>query len=826
MEMIIDMDLHPRKSKVYGPFSPEQGRVQDEIEGAVDPSRIAEARDILMSRARLVAEKTAANVVMDAAKREARYAAYSEAPDISTGFMAKLVGVNKVFRGNRASATAAIEGNVHRLVGQLDREMKAAGLNKVYFSRKLEGLWARELHELNREGGRPGITGNSQALQIAKIIRNAQQRAMDALNKEGAFIGNYDGYIAKTTHSSYLLGKKGRDAWLASAMETFDIQTMYPNRSKEFILKALNKQYDRIRAGLHTGHDPAELDLVPMEPGQNLAKRLSENRVIHFKSAEAWLKYISEFSERNPTQIIWESMMVSARHAGLMRIFGTNPKRALETDLQHQMEKARDRQDFDTVERLKKDRWWYDTYMKNMTGEANAVTNQTAASITSNIMTLQRLSKLGFLIFAQLTDASNNIGTFRYNGVGLVDRLVGGATTWFRGAKGSDKRTVSELLNAYVEGELQNARATLETNDPVASGHFTGKLNKIQQWFFKYSGAQPMTDRARGSVVFMLSKHMGQFEGMDWNALGMHERRIMSAYEIGPNEWAAIRNATFTKGNEGRSYLTPDNMHTIPDEAIDAYKSETGRTELREDIRQDLANKLYMYYADQMDYGVLQPRVRENTMMYAGFPPDHPVGIALRLALQFKSFMITQFTRTWGRAWHGEDGPWGMVSGLTQFAVQATILGTFANGLNQLAKGQDPFSQWDDHPFKALSAGFLRSGAASMMGDYFFGEWDRFGHSLPEYILGPTAGSISDFSGVMSKALRGENPSGSALHFARSVTPLTNTVYTKLAVDYLFWNGLVEAANPGYNRRRERRLKKDQGIEYIEGAAPHEFRAF
>jgi hypothetical protein len=70
------------------------------------------------------------------------------------------------------------------------------------------------------------------------------------------------------------------------------------------------------------------------------------------------------------------------------------------------------------------------------------------------------------------------------------------------------------------------------------------------------------------------------------------------------------------------------------------------------------------------------------------------------------------------------------------------------------------------------------------------------------------------------------------------MTPFTNLFYTKMATDYLLWNGLTEWANPGYLRRMQTRLRKDQSIEFmgtpgpvrgITGSgsfAPEDFRAF
>jgi hypothetical protein len=829
VEMLITYRQHPRNRQTFGPFSPEQGRIQDALEQA-GPGRLMEARDILMARAQLVAAQQRANVLMDATKRAEREAVYRAAPSPDLGVQAKLVGTNTPFLGNRDSAAAAIEGNTHALLGGFDEALKQAGLDRLFASRAIERDWARELHELNRtQGGTPGITNNPQALQLAQIIHDTQRAGVDMVNREGAFIGRYDGYITRTSHSSHLLTEMGEDAWVGIANQHFDIATIYPNRDAAFIDKSLRAQYKRIASGLHDSYDPAEMDLVTFSGGQNLAKKVSESRVIHFRSADDWLDYMNVASEVTPTQAVFQAGMSAARDAGLMRIWGTNPKRAMETDLVTATQRARDAGDIATVQRLQGQRRHYDFWMSYLTGEANHVTNQTWAAITSNVLSFQRIAKLGFLPFAQITDLASIGGELRYQGVGLLDRLTASTFAYFRGGMNSEKRQVADILHAYLEGELGQYGQLMETSDPRISGTFTGRMNRIQELFFRYTGATAMTNRARGSFMVAAARNMGMHQGKAWDAIGAPEQRIMRSFNIGEQEWAALSAATWTKGQEGRTYLTPRDALQIPDTAIDAYNAARSAThEVVEygDFRQEMARKLYAYYADRMNYGVLNPGVAEKAIMYQGAAADTPLGIAARLILQFKSFTVAQLRRTWGREIYGGQGTMGAVSGLVQFAVHGTVLGIAANALNQLFKGQDPLSNWENDPTGAVLKGYTRAGTASMMGDFLVGEFSRNGNNAAAYLTGPTVGAVEPILRMWTKARKGEDVGGDAVQFAKSITPLTNSLYTKVAMDYLIWNGLSEMANPGYLRRVERQLKKNQGIEYFRATAPSNARAF
>lgn len=849
VEMLIQYDLHPRNRQTFGPFSPEQGRIQQALENAT-PGRLMNARDTLIARARLVASQQAANVVMNAVKRAERYAVYSQAvavnpltkaprPDVAMGFQAKLIGTNTPFFGSRDSTAAAIEGNTHQLVGAFDQELKAAGLDRLFASGAMERQWALELFELNRRGGTPGITGSPQAQQIAQIIHNTQRRGVEMLNAEGAFIGSYDGYIARSSHSAHRLIRMGEDAWVANANQYFDLDLIYPNRDPAFIDRALRAQFKRIASGLHDSYDPAELDLTPSVAGQNMATKVSERRVIHFKDADSWLAYNRIAGDYTPTQIIFKSAVGAARDAALMRIWGTNPKQAFETDFIHQQQLARDAGDFETVQRLNNKRGQFDNWMAYMTGEANQVVNETAALVTQNVLSVQRMAKLGFLPLAQLTDLASIASELKYQGVGFVDRISGGILQgYFRGGMNSEKRQVADLLNAYLEGELSQYGMMMETNDPNLSGTFTGTLNQMQQWFFQYTGATAMTNRARGSLMYMMARHWGTMKNQAFGALGAEEQRMMRAFGIGGNEWEALNQAPWMVGTEGNTFLTPRDAMAVPDYAIDNYNTASGQTLAYHEFREDMAQRLYALYADRMDYGVLNPGVGERALLYQGGKPGSALGTTLRLITQFKTFMVAQLRKTWGREIYGQPDSLGSMSGLIQFAMAGTALGITSNFLTQLLKGQDPTSQWEANPALAIAAGFTRAGSASVIGDFLFSDFNRHGTSIAAYALGPTVGNLETFGRMYSSMVRGENPAGDALTLTRSMTPFTNLFYTKMATDYLIWNGLTEWANPNYLKRVQKNLKKNQGIEFmgtpspvraITGSgsfAPNDFRAF
>jgi len=60
----------------------------------------------------------------------------------------------------------------------------------------------------------------------------------------------------------------------------------------------------------------------------------------------------------------------------------------------------------------------------------------------------------------------------------------------------------------------------------------------------------------------------------------------------------------------------------------------------------------------------------------------------------------------------------------------------------------------------------------------------------------------------------GDDVAAQAFRTAVNNTPYNNLFYTRMAADYLFLYEVQEALNPGYLRRMERRVEKENGQQW------------
>ena len=198
-----------------------------------------------------------------------------------------------------------------------------------------------------------------------------------------------------------------------------------------------------------------------------------------------------------------------------------------------------------------------------------------------------------------------------------------------------------------------------------------------------------------------------------------------------------------------------------------------------------------------------------------GQAPGTAAGEALRFIGQFKSYPLTFVTRHLTRELHRQGT--ADFAGLAGLIAGTTILGYASLTLKELAAGRNPREPEDAAGWaKLVMAAMQQGGGAGIYGDFLFGQANRFGGSLLPTIAGPTAGTaerVYNLLATLRDRATGEdrgNVPAQLIGLSREVLPL-NIFYAKLLIDHTVVFRLQEAVDPGYLRRLERRIQRDNG---------------
>jgi hypothetical protein len=251
--------------------------------------------------------------------------------------------------------------------------------------------------------------------------------------------------------------------------------------------------------------------------------------------------------------------------------------------------------------------------------------------------------------------------------------------------------------------------------------------------------------------------------------------------------------------------------------------SETGIA----NARLSLENKVRNYIVDNTGFAVLEPDAKTRAIMLNGSQPGTFTGEMMRFLTQFKSFTGAYMQKAVGRQLYGRGYEGDSVIGalrngngetaaLVKLIGMSTLMGYGSMVLKDLTKGKTPRDITDpDMTVKVFLAAMVQGGGAGIYGDFLFGEASRMGSGTVESLAGPVISTGGRMIDLYHKALAGDDVAANAFREVLNNTPFLNLFYTRMALDYLFLYNVQEHLNPGYLRRMERRIEKDNNQTFL-----------
>jgi hypothetical protein len=94
-------------------------------------------------------------------------------------------------------------------------------------------------------------------------------------------------------------------------------------------------------------------------------------------------------------------------------------------------------------------------------------------------------------------------------------------------------------------------------------------------------------------------------------------------------------------------------------------------------------------------------------------------------------------------------------------------------------------------------AAMVQGGGAGLMGDFLFGEYNRFGGGMASSLAGPFVGDVDQLRNLYLQARDGDAKAGDFLRFGINHTPFLNLLGVRQGMDYLILNRMQEWLSPG-----------------------------
>lgn len=550
--------------------------------------------------------------------------------------------------------------------------------------------------------------------------------------------------------------------------------------------------------------------------------------MLFWKDADSWFDYHQRFGPANSlTHAVINHLERSARNVALMDRMGTNPTanlnlviRKIEEEYWHTAPDA-------VANFRRNDVSGLLDVMAHLDGSANIPANEMWTMLNSSYRTWFSASALGAVGLTHFASIWPTVpAELHHHGVARIDAipmLIGKLASSLAGRGSEERQAMLAELGAFSDGVN---RAMHRKWLPTGQDTVPGRISAIAATLMEYTGIHHIFDTTQAAVRETLAHNLGRNLDKDFAALDPHLSQMLGKYGIGEQEWNLLRAVPATQA-DGRPYLTPRDARAVDRDAVEAMLRERGGIDA--DIKPDevtaavdqeinrLSDRLLAYYTDAAKHSTIGGGVRERAAMFGQTQPGTLQGEFWRHFALYKQWPLAQLYQGLGREYYmslsRSERVWniGLICGLS-------ILGGYMRiALSNVASGAPQHDPLDP---KTMAAALAQGGGLGVFGDYFFSELGRAGAHPLETFGGPMVSDVSALAHILygwrdmtldDTGHRQNTGFGDLAHWTVRHIPFANLIYLRGALNFMLWQHLYEAADPGYWDRVNRRLMKERG---------------
>ncbi|SSS46063.1 phage-like protein [Acinetobacter baumannii] len=676
--------------------------------------------------------------------------------------------------------------------------------------------------------GKP--SGDAEIAGLAKSVQDTLEQLRLHYNRYGGDIKKLANYGIPQSHSHYKVIQAGQDAWVKYTLPLTD-RSKYRKEDGSRMTEA--EIAEVLKAVYHTiaseGHNKASVQahLVQSETdlpvGMNMQGLHQHHREVHFKNADAWVKYQEDFGEVNFYDLLSNHVRRMSTEIGLMQTFGSNPEKLVKQlghDLLNQM--MQDPKYVKEHRKIQKQAALINKHYDELAGQALPI-DSNLAQVGGMLRSWTVATKMGSAFITAFSDQATMKLASEMHGIAYT-KVFGRHIKQFKNKEDRDFAIsiglgVRELTNALVRfGDDDLASASTK----IASANT--KTRKIANAVIRSSGLNHVTASAKRAFGSSLMHHVSNLNSTKaWDQLGPKDKKMLEGGGIKEDDWTLLRDINRTEAPTGEKLVTNKDIFNASDDLfLDFHQFDrTGYAaqELADHafrLKEKLANKYMNYIYTETNAAVLEVGARESTFMGLGRERGTVTNELSRFFWQFKQFPLAMIMRQWTR---------GMAQGTPQekfvyFAklfAYTTVMGGLVAQIQNLTQGKDLDDPTTlDFYMKAI----VKGGSASFLADAISATTDPTERSIKDFLL-PAAfkdvmsvGTMVSGAGKQFLDERDSSYGAEVINIAKNNIPFQNVWYTRLVFDRLVIAELQDLFDEGYRERKQRRQESNYGISY------------
>jgi hypothetical protein len=748
--------------------------------------------------------------------------------------------------GGRDSVQARWLGKASTLSAAMDFKLKQEGGWEVAMTGELDRETSRAMWSIN--SGIPAKIGKL-SKAIAEAYLGPLEELRNLMNSEGARIGKAADYVMHTMHDPWMMRRGGVGApgmwvpwkkmgpddafnrwlqWTMPRLSEKTFESVEPKQGETTLasrLRFMRSVFDALVSGIHMTPEgamglPAD-DSGYVHPAfegtRNIARKVSQRRVLFWKDGDAWYEYNSRYGRyRTLYDAVHHEIRQGSRNVALMHKFGTNPMANMNQIIRNVQEDYRS--DLEGGHKFSKKIDGLRNVMGQLDGSANIPVNEMWHSLSVGVRQYYINTSLGGVGVTHFASIWATVPSeLRHHGLGSphpddptgLSNIPGTIANFGRtlnnlvkGKGPVERQEILHDLGAYADAYSYNVSRNWNLifqpgNTPM------GRLSALTSIFMRATGLPWVFDTTKAGVREALAANLGRQLGREFKELHPMLQNMLSKYDIDEPHWNQLRALQDVTTFNGRKYLTPK----------DAMRTPAG---------QELADRLMAYYQDAADHSIVAAGVKERAMIQGRQRPGDPNYEFRALLMQFKMWPLAALTQVVGREIYMNTDKKGALWGLGMVIAASTAAGFMRLAVNAAAGGK-PMPDPTD-PETLLSA-FAKGGGTGLAGDLLFGEVHRlrehglmafagpFGSDLHAGIEG-FGHTLEHIYGKWKTSVRTEkewDPWPEIARWGKRHIPFTNLIYLKGTLDYMLFYHMYEAVDPGWWQRANRRMAREHG---------------
>ena len=678
-------------------------------------------------------------------------------------------------------------------------------------------------------------TGNPVAKSAAKAWIDTVESLRQRFNAAGGDIGKLEDWLFPQTHDRYKITNaarrlaggelkqagltikdtvthkkynpnQNRDAWIDFVWDKLDRSKYLDDDLKPLSDDAMRALLSDVFETIRTnGANKENVGKVTAGRGKSKANTRQEHRTLMFKDAQARLDYNEVFGS-NPSVMgtMMEHIGSMSRDIALMEMLGPSPTNTYNT-LKRMAQIDTDQQTSSTGKIKSADNSLLDAMWANLTGTANVVESGFIASIGQGARNLQVAGKLGSAFISSFTDVATYFHTARVNRMPFARS----AMLLVKSLNPADKSDKRFAARAGIIGDELNSAASRFVEGNIGNG-ITGKLADLTM---RLSLLSQWTDAVRRAQSLNTMATFAEATKHNWNDIDGWLRYRLEEFGVSEDVWKALQKCKPEELN-GSHFLT-----------INSIKNAASKNG---DIDGLNVNKLVSTYLsfvmDDSFMASLQPDLMTRSITNWGKSRGTVAGEFIRSIFLFKSFPIAMFMRHLQRSRslyryklqsNGmSSAVWSRIGYYSTLIASTTLVAWVANMFKDIINGSDVK---DPLTFDAIFKRALTSGGGmGFIGDILVSGMDdyKYGHPALMNMAGPVLSTAMDAYTIFDKYKDNKDIGANVLRIVKGNLPVVNLWYTKQLLNHAVFNQIQEMMNPGYHRRIEQKIRKNQGVGY------------